>query len=652
MGRKLTWLHLSDLHLRAGDPYDQTVVLASLLSDIAKVVDSKKLRVDMVFLTGDLAFSGRSDEYAIVHEFLLRLSTAANVPLERLFCVPGNHDVDRSRITHFLGNAARSLTSRDLVSQLIGSPKEISLFTDRHLPYYEFLKSTFPWAVALQHSDLSYTENLEINGTRVAVIGLNSAWAAGSDSDKGAILLGERQVREALGKVKAPDLVIALMHHPFSYLTDFDAHDVQGLLNARCDFLLHGHLHALGVVNVASPDSEVFHLAAGATYQGRSELLSYNILEADLAAGRFQVFIRRYADQGGGFWAADTSMYRAAPDGVIDVKLPERLTRQPQEPNMAAARDQITALMAKTATPDAKPKPEPEPTVPQLPQSLVTAIQDGRCILFAGAGASIDAKLPSWTELLRDLVERVRESGTVSEAQQGELAGLLQRGDYLVLADFCRDQLGKFEFAQFLKERLSDLNRVSRTHRILAKIPFRAAITTNFDSFLENSRHRVQVVLPEMMEKLGAPGVDSLLEDRSALPIIKMHGSAHDVDSIVLTRGDFRRTLFMRPKYREFLRRLFSDSTIFFYGYSFRDTNVDFVLQELTSLYEGMARPHYALLPDPGEIARRYWLKDMNIRIIPYKLWNGSHLPATTFLQSLADKFTGDVGGRDAKGSA
>lgn len=650
MKRKLTWLHLSDLHLRAGDQYEQAVVLSSLLKDVANVVESKELHVDMAFVTGDLAFTGRRQEYVVVREFLHELSVAASVPLEHIFCVPGNHDVDRSRITPFIANVAGSLASRDLVSQVIGTPKEISLFTDRHLPYYEFLKSTFPWAGALQHSDLSYTENLEINGTMVAVIGLNSAWVAGADSDKGSILLGERQVREALAKVNAPDLVIALMHHPFSYLADFDARDVQGLLNARCDFLLHGHLHALGVVNVASPDSEVFHLAAGASYQGRSELLNYNILQADLSVGRFQVFIRRYADQGGGFWAADTTMYRAAPEGVIDVKLPERLTRQPQKPDLAKARDQLTTLTAETTPPDVRP--EPEPVIPQPPLALVTAIQTGQCILFAGAGASIDAKLPSWTELLRDLVERVRESGTVSEAQQRELSSLLQRGDHLVLAAFCRDQLGKFEFAEFLKERLSDLNRASRTHRILANIPFRAAVTTNFDSFLENSRNRVQVVLPEMMERLGAPGVESLLEDRSVFPIVKMHGSCHDVDSIVLTRGDFRRTLFARPKYREFLRRLFTDSTIFFYGYSFSDPNVDFVLQELMSLYEGMSPPHYTLLPDPGEIARRYWLEDMNIRIIPYTLWNGSHLAATAFLQALADRFRGDVDRRDAKGSA
>ena len=260
MERKLTWLHLSDLHLRAGEQYDQTIVLSTLLEDVAALIESNQLHVDIVFVTGDLAFTGKSQEYDVAREFLKDLAVTAAVPLERVFCVPGNHDVDRSRITPFLGVIGRSLTSRDLVSQVIGTPKERALFTDRHYLYDKFLTSTFAWASALQHSALSYTINLEINGTRLSVVGLNSAWTAGSDSDKGTIVVGERQVREALGKVDAPDLVIALMHHPFSYLADFDAQDVQGLLNARCDFLLHGHLHALGVVNVVSPDSEVFHL--------------------------------------------------------------------------------------------------------------------------------------------------------------------------------------------------------------------------------------------------------------------------------------------------------------------------------------------------------------------------------------------------------
>ena len=236
------------------------------------------------------------------------------------------------------------------------------------------------------------------------------------------------------------------------------------------------------------------------------------------------------------------------------------------------------------------------------------------------------------------MIERARDSGALSDSEHTELETLLKAGEHMVVAAFCRDKLGAYELAEHLRDQLSDSNRTSRTHRILAEIPFRAAITTNFDSFIEHSRERSQVVLPDGMEKMGAAGVEALFSDPKGFPVIKMHGTAMDVDSIVLTRGDFRKVLFEKPKYREFLRRLFVDSTVFFCGYSFRDPNVDFVLQDLMASYSGNARPHYALLPNPGAIAMRYWFEDLNIRVVPYQLWEGSHVVSTAFLQELSEQ--------------
>ena len=138
------------------------------------------------------------------------------------------------------------------------------------------------------------------------------------------------------------------------------------------------------------------------------------------------------------------------------------------------------------------------------------------------------------------------------------------------------------------------------------------------------------------MEKLGAPGVEQLLNDPNVFPVIKMHGSYEDIDSLILTHSDFRKILFQRPKYREFLRRLFTESTLFFYGYSFTDPNVDFVLQEIMSLYEGMSPPHYAVMPDPGKIKRQFLFRNYNIRVIPYKLWHDSHSAAYRILELLS----------------
>jgi len=637
MTRQLSWLHLSDLHFRSGDQYDQSVVLSALLEDLVNLVDGESKKFDVIFITGDIAFSGTSEEYEVASDFIRNLSSATMVPMDRVFCVPGNHDNDRSRITPFLTNMVEALNSRELVSDVIGNEQESSLFSDRQFHYYNFIKSTFPWAKDINSSDLSYTKTISVNDLKLTILGLNSAWVAGSHEDRGKLILGERQVRRALEQTSNSDFIVGLVHHPLSWLAEFDAKDVKPLLDARCDFLLHGHVHELGVVNVVSPDSESYHLAAGATYQGRREILSYNIVELNLEAAKAHVSMRRYSDIQGGFWTLDTGTYRSAPNGVLSLSLPERLSHQVQSPDLSALNKRLNALASEAALSSAPS--EPLPSVPRVPAKLIKEIKEGRCVLFAGAGASMDAKLPSWLELLRGMIERSDESGVLTDSERCELETLLANGEYMVVAAFCRDKLGAFEFAEYLKDQLTATNRISRTHRILSEIPFRAAVTTNFDSFIEHSKARAQVVLPGMMESMGAAGVESLLNDPSSFPVIKMHGTAIDVGSIVLTRGDFRKVLFEKPKYREFLQRLFTDTTVFFYGYSFSDSNVDYLLQDLMSSYSGNARPHYALLQRPGEIATRYWFEDFNIRVIPYDLWEGSHAVSTAFLQELSDQF-------------
>jgi len=203
-------------------------------------------------------------EYETAKQFLSELQTITAVPPERTICVPGNHDVDRTRVTPFLSRSSQNFHDRDLVSGVLGNPSELSLFTDRHRPYTDFLSATFPWAQQLTPAGFRATLNTVVNGARVAILALNSAWVAGADDEKGRILLGERQVREALEDIDSADVVIALLHHPLSYLTEYDFPIVRRLLEERCDFILHGHVYELGVVNVVSPDSEVFYLAAGA----------------------------------------------------------------------------------------------------------------------------------------------------------------------------------------------------------------------------------------------------------------------------------------------------------------------------------------------------------------------------------------------------
>jgi 3',5'-cyclic AMP phosphodiesterase CpdA len=91
----ITWLHLSDFHFRASHAYDQNIVLKALIRDIRERVHDDHLQPNFLVLSGDLAFAGLAEEYTLAGQFLDDVLQATGLPKDRLFCVPGNHDVNR-----------------------------------------------------------------------------------------------------------------------------------------------------------------------------------------------------------------------------------------------------------------------------------------------------------------------------------------------------------------------------------------------------------------------------------------------------------------------------------------------------------------------------------------------------------------------------
>ncbi|WP_295459125.1 hypothetical protein [uncultured Thiodictyon sp.] len=69
MNDPIRLLHLSDIHVRAGTAWDSDPVLAALTRFIASEV-SAGLTADLVVITGDLAFAGKAEEYALARAWL------------------------------------------------------------------------------------------------------------------------------------------------------------------------------------------------------------------------------------------------------------------------------------------------------------------------------------------------------------------------------------------------------------------------------------------------------------------------------------------------------------------------------------------------------------------------------------------------------
>ncbi len=108
---KLVWFHFSDLHFRARDDFDRARVLGALWDDVRRQM-SRGLVPDFLMITGDIAFSGKAEEYKRAEiEFIIPLLEMTGIDRERLFLVPGNHDLNRARISNL--NAEKVLALQE-----------------------------------------------------------------------------------------------------------------------------------------------------------------------------------------------------------------------------------------------------------------------------------------------------------------------------------------------------------------------------------------------------------------------------------------------------------------------------------------------------------------------------------------------------------
>jgi predicted phosphodiesterase len=200
-----------------------------------------------VVISGDLASFGMADEYDLARDWLenqLWPALPAGFRRDRLLLVPGNHDVDRSKV----GTGARAIQdgllksrSQEDIAALLGDDDERRVMLRRHTAYLDFCED---WFNEPQHLPW-WQRIIEIRGTTLHVAGLDSAWMSYGDEDRDRLLLGRYQLTQTVVVPQAEevDWRIALLHHPWSYLAEFDHDAARSAVHQHCDLLLRGHLH-------------------------------------------------------------------------------------------------------------------------------------------------------------------------------------------------------------------------------------------------------------------------------------------------------------------------------------------------------------------------------------------------------------------------
>jgi predicted phosphodiesterase len=314
----VSWLHVSDFHIQSGDSYGRDVVLRSLIKSV-KAFRLQKHQPDLIFATGDIAFSGKANEYEIASGFFDALIEAAGLNKRCLFVVPGNHDVDRDLSI----GLARTLASQEESDKYFqpSTPKphliqKQGAFLKWYNQYFEGIR------IFQEDSTCGTAEVVDVRGLQIGILGLNSALFSQGDDDHEKLWIGRRCLDKASEQLDAKEarIKVALIHHPLEWLAAIERSNIKSKLFGSVHIILRGHLHETTVDSVVSSVGDVLHLAAGAAYQTRKwpNRAMYATVEGD----SLTVFPLRYEDQPHEVWTVDPSLFPTEPNYKKAFRIP------------------------------------------------------------------------------------------------------------------------------------------------------------------------------------------------------------------------------------------------------------------------------------------------------------------------------------------
>ncbi|WP_174188454.1 SIR2 family protein [Nocardia barduliensis] len=194
------------------------------------------------------------------------------------------------------------------------------------------------------------------------------------------------------------------------------------------------------------------------------------------------------------------------------------------------------------------------------------AVSAGNGALFVGAGLSVGAGLPTWTQLLKPLQEK---------------ANVPDHHDYPLIAEYIandKKNVGREALCEHILELIAKPTTPTRGHRLLTQVPLKEIWTTNYDELIEKAcdDDTFVAVTDDDIRTIGT-------NNRT---IIKMHGSVKTdggspiwAEPPVITRSDYEQYEFRRPRTWALLRAAYVSRTFLFLGFSFTDPNIEVLLR-------------------------------------------------------------------------
>lgn len=299
---KIRWLHISDLHIKKDAGVETRLMHKQLPAYLAGLNG----HFDYIFCTGDIREYSESYTQE-TEEYIRGIADSVQVPIEQVFMVPGNHDVNaKAGGTCFIegaerrnrDEAIRRLTDwhTEYYDPRVGfiSKEDLELLTEGKAEFMDFIGKIYPEERVAKYAKPHFVLSTE----HLNILHMDTSLTYGMNNTSDFII-GTGLFMDALDQLDQTKPTVLLTHYSFDFLSQAERNEVEQLLwNYNVQLWIAGHEH-----------ENLCRLQRGKFYEfqcGNLELQKgakscFLIGELDLETGEGKVTVHAWYPQSG--WA-------------------------------------------------------------------------------------------------------------------------------------------------------------------------------------------------------------------------------------------------------------------------------------------------------------------------------------------------------------
>ena len=237
---KILIIHLSDIHIKK-----ENNSIFKKIDKIKNVFNDVDIIANQIFLvvSGDIVFSGGSNEYNIASDFfdifIKNVKEVLNIDVNCII-IPGNHDCDftikEKNVREILSQEINSKGSAIIDTEVINICCKVQEnFCQFYKKYHNGNKLIFNDKLLRIYKFLS-------NGYAIYFNCFNTSWISHKNEKPGNLFFPSTNYKNILEKTKG-HLLISVLHHPFEWQNVNSRWNLLKLVEENSDLIITSHEH-------------------------------------------------------------------------------------------------------------------------------------------------------------------------------------------------------------------------------------------------------------------------------------------------------------------------------------------------------------------------------------------------------------------------